>query len=339
MSSSAATSKASPSQAAQDERFDIQKKTFGKWLNSQLNSVSEDQATKKKIGRVTDLFFDLRDGHILLEVLEILTKKKVKRERGSLRVHKLSNVAIVLKVLRENQVKLVNINNVEIVDGNPKITLALVWSIILHWQFNKVLGSEIQHVSNLEKSLLAWCRQSTQDYAKHGVNVLDFTHSWQDGLAFCALLHHFCPQLFDFERKVLRECRDAPARLELAFDLFHQHMGLAKLLDAEDLHNTKPDKKSVMTYLMCIFQKVSSQDEDIDMNTLANVSLESDPGFKPANLISSPLKTPMKNGKTTVTKLSDVPGLNHEARLATDPLSRPLRSRIAERNRCKDVNQ
>ena len=114
-----------------DEREDIQKKTFGKWINSQLeySPVS-----------VTDLYYDLRDGLILLTVLEQLTETKLKRERGSLRVHHLSNVSTVLRVLHENSVKLVNINNVDIVDGNPKITLALVWSIILHWQFNRVLG-------------------------------------------------------------------------------------------------------------------------------------------------------------------------------------------------------
>ena len=141
-----------------DDRQDVQKKTFGKWLNSQLASAPPGPPGRARA--VTDLFHDLRDGLVLLSVLEALTGRKVRRERGNLRVHQLSNVNNLLSLLRENKVKLVNIGTADIVDGNPKITLALVWAVILHWQFNKVLkGEGLQHVSNLERSLLEWCRR------------------------------------------------------------------------------------------------------------------------------------------------------------------------------------
>ena len=273
-----------------DEREDIQKKTFGKWINSQLSYSPVS---------VTDLYYDLRDGLILLTVLEQLTEKKLKRERGSLRVHHLSNVSTVLRVLQDNRVKLVNINNVDIVDGNPKITLALVWSIILHWQFNRVLGEHFQHMSNLERSLLAWCRQSTlgSEYAKHGVDVRDFTHSWKDGLAILALLHNFKKDLFDFHEATQKS---PVARLELAFDLIQKELGITRLLDPEDLHNTKPDKKSVMTYIMCIFQVLPHDVINMDvLNDITPGAADSDFGTAP-QLIGSPLKTPIKtltNGK------------------------------------------
>lgn len=51
-----------------------------------------------------------------------------------MRVHRLSNVRKALDVLAHNSVKLVNISADHIVDGSPKITLGLVWAIILHWQ-------------------------------------------------------------------------------------------------------------------------------------------------------------------------------------------------------------
>ena len=51
-----------------------------------------------------------------------------------MRVHHLNNVSRALQVLQENNVRLVNISNNEIVDGNAKITLALAWSVFLHWQ-------------------------------------------------------------------------------------------------------------------------------------------------------------------------------------------------------------
>lgn len=63
-----------------------------------------------------------------------------------------------------HQVKLVNISSNDIVDGNPKLTLGLVWSIILHYQVHnhlKDLMSELQQ-TNLERTLLAWCRLNSQ---------------------------------------------------------------------------------------------------------------------------------------------------------------------------------
>ena len=280
--------------AAADEREDVQKKTFGKWINSQLASAKRpDEET------VTDLYYDLRDGRVLISVLEILTGKTLKRERGSLRVHQLSNLNTVFSVLRENRVKIVNIGNVDIVDGNAKITLALVWAIILHWQFNKVIGEGAHHVSNLEKSLLAWCRQATSSYSK--VNVTDFGHSWQDGLAFNALLHSFRPHLFDFD-KAMAERPSPASKLDFAFSNINQHLGIARLLDPEDLvSSSKPDKKSVMTYLMCVFQVLPH--DDIDMSQINDISIVSDPGFRANESIGSPLKTPIKdmtNGKDGV---------------------------------------
>ena len=60
-----------------------------------------------------------------------------KKEKGKMRVHHLNNVNNALQILRDYRIKLVNINNNDIVDGNPKLTLGLVWSIILHWQVSQ----------------------------------------------------------------------------------------------------------------------------------------------------------------------------------------------------------
>lgn len=106
----------------------------------------------------------------------------------------------------------------------------LVWSIILHWQVHyhlKELMSELQH-TNLEKTLLAWCRTQTRDYA--GVSVRNFTSSWADGLAFNALLHRWRPQLFDYAAVAARAPR---ARLDHAFTLAQHHLAIDRLLDPE----------------------------------------------------------------------------------------------------------
>ncbi|XP_054272925.1 dystrophin-like [Macrosteles quadrilineatus] len=227
------------------EREDVQKKTFAKWINSQL--------VKSNCSLINDLFVDLQDGTRLLALLEILTGKQYKREKGRMRVHHLNNVNRALQVLEHNNVKLVNISSNDIVDGNPKLILGLVWSIILHWQVHyhlKDLMSELQQ-TNLEKTLLAWCRQNTQNYS--GVDVRNFTTSWSDGLAFNALLHHFRPDLFDFGNVTRRHPN---ARLDHAFRVAQEQFAIERLLDPEDVNTSVPDKKSVMMYVMCLFQSL-----------------------------------------------------------------------------------
>lgn len=108
-----------------DERDAIQKKTFTKWINNHL---------RKAGGHVTDLFEDLRDGHNLLTLLELLSNEKLPRERGKLRFHMLQNIETALNFLKQKNVKLVNIRPVDIFDGNPKLCLGLIWTIILHFQ-------------------------------------------------------------------------------------------------------------------------------------------------------------------------------------------------------------
>ncbi|KPJ15470.1 Dystrophin [Papilio machaon] len=175
---------------ANDEREDVQKKTFAKWINSQL--------VKNNKPPVQDLVQELRDGEVLLSLLEILTAQRYRRERGRMRVHQLNNANAALRALEAAGVRLVNISGADIVDGNAKLILGLVWSIILHWQVHCHLRELLPDVqqSNLEKTLLAWCRAHTQNYA--GVDIRDFTRSWRDGLALNALLHRWRPQLFDY---------------------------------------------------------------------------------------------------------------------------------------------
>ncbi|MEQ2191690.1 hypothetical protein XENOCAPTIV_001136, partial [Xenoophorus captivus] len=84
---------------------------------------------------VEDLFSDLCDGRRLLELLEgLIGHELVRLERGTTRVHSLNNVNRALQILQKNNVDLVNIGAADIVDGNHKLILGLIWSIILHWQ-------------------------------------------------------------------------------------------------------------------------------------------------------------------------------------------------------------
>ncbi|XP_070137504.1 dystrophin, isoforms A/C/F/G/H isoform X10 [Drosophila bipectinata] len=224
-----------------DERQHIQKKTFTKWINSHLIDT---QCTPVK-----DLFLDLRDGHRLLALLSALTQKQLKPEKGRMRVHHINNLNKVIQVIQEHGVKLVNISSDDIVGGNAKLTLGLIWLIALEFNGQHLVKS---HSSNgVEKSLLAWARQYTEP---HGLQLTDFSSSWADGRAFIMILDAHIEELN--LHSALQQ--HALKRLHLAFDLAHRHFKIEKLLDAEDVHTHKPDNKSIQMYVMCLYHAMES---------------------------------------------------------------------------------
>ncbi|XP_059621292.1 dystrophin, isoforms A/C/F/G/H isoform X2 [Phlebotomus argentipes] len=232
-----------------DERQDVQKKTFTKWINAHLS--------KTTCSPVADLFVDLRDGHRLLALLEVLTGERLRREKGRMRVHHINNINTALTVLQRSGVKLVNISSDDIVAGSAKLTLGLIWAIALSFDGQKLVNS--QGVSGIEKSLLLWARRYTEP---HGLKIGDFSGSWSDGRAFLYILHEHVPK-FDLERSV----RQHPmARLRMAFDLASRYLNIDQLLDPEDVNTNKPDKKSILMYVMYLYhaienlQQLSSQE-------------------------------------------------------------------------------
>uniref|UniRef100_A0A667GVU6 Calponin-homology (CH) domain-containing protein n=1 Tax=Lynx canadensis TaxID=61383 RepID=A0A667GVU6_LYNCA len=79
-----------------DERDRVQKKTFTKWVNKHLMKVRK---------HINDLYEDLRDGHNLISLLEVLSGIKLPREKGRMRFHRLQNVQIALDFLKQRQVR------------------------------------------------------------------------------------------------------------------------------------------------------------------------------------------------------------------------------------------
>ncbi|XP_046589648.1 dystonin isoform X15 [Neodiprion lecontei] len=221
-----------------DERDAIQKKTFTKWVNKHLKKASR---------HVGDLFEDLRDGHNLISLLEVLSGEHLPRERGRMRFHMLQNVQMALDFLRYKKIKLVNIRAEDIVDGNPKLTLGLIWTIILHFQISDIVVGQEPNVTARE-ALLRWARRSTARYP--GVRVSDFTGSWRDGLAFSALLHRNRPDLVDWRSARSSQARE---RLDRVFHIAEREYGVTRLLDPEDVDTPEPDEKSLITYISSLY--------------------------------------------------------------------------------------
>ncbi|KAJ8348186.1 hypothetical protein SKAU_G00267750 [Synaphobranchus kaupii] len=230
----------------QDEREAVQKKTFTKWVNSHLGRVT---------CRIGDLYTDLRDGRMLIRLLEVLSSEQLPRPtKGRMRIHCLENVDKALQFLKEQKVHLENMGSHDIVDGNHRLTLGLIWTIILRFQIQDI---SVETGDNKEKksakdALLLWCQMKTAGY--QNVNVHNFTTSWRDGLAFNAIVHKHRPDLIEFD--TLKRS-NAHYNLQNAFNVAEKELGLTKLLDPEDVNVDQPDEKSIITYVATYYHYFS----------------------------------------------------------------------------------
>ncbi|XP_056600757.1 F-actin-monooxygenase mical2b isoform X11 [Triplophysa dalaica] len=98
--------------------------------------------------------------------------------------------------------------------------------------------------------LLTWCQKQTDGY--RGVNVTDLTSCWTSGLALCALIHRFRPQLIDFDTLKHQDCAK---NLQLAFDVSEREFGIKPFITGKDLVSSQdPDKTSMSAYLSKFYE-------------------------------------------------------------------------------------
>ncbi|KAI4139652.1 MAG: hypothetical protein LQ341_004137 [Variospora aurantia] len=156
-------------------------------LNSKINV--------REVG-VTDLVTDLSDGVsappnceeqaakqlgkvMLIHLLEILGNESLGRyaSKPKLRVQRFENVNKALDFIKSRGIQMTNIGAEDVVDGNKKIILGLIWTLILRFTISDINEEGM----TAKEGLLLWCQRKTACYDE--VDVRDFSASWNDGLA------------------------------------------------------------------------------------------------------------------------------------------------------------
>ncbi|XP_026222439.1 protein-methionine sulfoxide oxidase mical3a isoform X3 [Anabas testudineus] len=98
--------------------------------------------------------------------------------------------------------------------------------------------------------LLNWCQRQTEGY--RNVNVTDLTMSWKSGLALCALIHRYRPDLIDFDS--LDE-RDQEKNNQLGFDVAEREFGISPCMTGKEMSSVvEPDKLSMVMYLSQFYE-------------------------------------------------------------------------------------
>ncbi|KAK6950460.1 hypothetical protein Daesc_008788 [Daldinia eschscholtzii] len=211
--------------------INVQQKTFTKWLANNFGIV------------------------LLIHLLECLSNESLGRyaAKPKLRVQKFENANTALNFIKSRGIQMTNIGAEDVVDGNRKIILGLIWTLILRFTISDINEEGM----TAKEGLLLWCQRKTACYDE--VDVRDFSSSWNDGLAFCALLDIHRPDLIDYDSL---DKSDHRGNMQLAFEIAHKEIGIPDLLDVEDVCDVaKPDERSLMTYIAYWFHAFSQMEK------------------------------------------------------------------------------
>lgn len=207
----------------------IQKRTFTGWMNSFL---------VERMMKINDLETDLENGIPLINLLEIISDKKLPNynKNCKIRPQKLENCGVALKFCKDEGLRLVGIGPEDLVDHRLKLILGLIWTIILRYQIQKGGGA-----GSAKNELLEWVRSKIPEY-----NINNFTNDWSDGKALNALDEALCPGNLNLNNMGAKN----PVQLAReAMDNAEDNMGIPKIMLPEDMACANPDELSTMTYI------------------------------------------------------------------------------------------
>ncbi|KAK6298961.1 hypothetical protein J4Q44_G00304710 [Coregonus suidteri] len=113
--------------------------------------------------------------------------------------------------------------------------------------------------ASIKQKVLSWCANKTRNY--EGVSIENFSSSWCDGLAFCALIHRFFPDAFDFSAL---NASEREKNFTLAFNTAETMADCYPLLEVGDmiLMGNRPDPMCVFTYVQALCHHLSKIEKE-----------------------------------------------------------------------------
>jgi len=260
---------------SEDFSIEVQKNVYTIWANNLL---------VKRNMKIIDLFEDLRDGVILVNLLEILTNEKSESyiSKPKNRLQQLSNVQLALNVIDRWGISLVNFRAEHLVDKHSKMTLSLLWRIISKFQIQQYLSEEDYGLYlapandnsgenadltksarsstsglNIQKStskeaLLRWCRKELEHFhhmAGGATTVTNFNKSFQGNpQIFHYLLHKYCPT-YTFEATSASSKDEEIEALKRCFEFAEKELNIPQLISPVSVLDGPLDEYCIMTYI------------------------------------------------------------------------------------------
>lgn len=220
--------------------YEIQEKVFTRWVNDYLEDVDQS---------IESLKTDFQTGVKLILLLEAISAKEFQRynKKPRMKFHKMENITMAIEFIKSEGIRLVNIGTDDIYEGNMRIILGLVWTLILRYEIKCGAGNDTG-----TNALLEWIRSKIPEY-----DIKNFTKHWNDGRAVCALTNAMLPGLVSNHRELDPTNKEANATrgIDLAWD----RLKVDKLILPDEMTHPKVDKLAMMTYL-AQFRNIKPED-------------------------------------------------------------------------------
>lgn len=271
----------------------VQKKAFTRWMNQYLF---------ERMLSVEDIQTELCDGVLLINLLEIISRKQMPkkwRSNPGNDIVKKENLNTALEFIKSEGLKLVNIGSSDVFEGNLRIILGLIWTLILRYQIQTGIEE-----GSPKWILLEWVRKQVKPYSVP--EPQNFTNTWQDGQVLTALCDSLEPGKCTLAETDPEEhpVDDLARAIKVAEDEYQ----IKPLLDAIDINQT-PDEHSIMAYVS-YFRDYVEKNEELLATPAASYTTADGPGVEGGRArVRNPIYIRTKNCKGDPTNSSGHAGL------------------------------
>lgn len=281
----------------------LQTKVFTRWVVTHLQGQSTVQ--------VKDITTDLSDGVALVELAQILTGKETKEawdKKPKSPYAKTQNCDLALKMFTQDGVYLVGISGKDVKDNNKKLTLGLIWSLILHYSIGKALPASQRAAAESRSGLVSASENALKTWAINCVKGYEYTEDFQPyDMSICALLDKFYPQEMNY--KSLNP--EKPVENLTSACKVMNHHNIDILVYPEDLEDNEIDEKTLLTQLSAIKSVVTQNEQPQVQSRSISLQSEDRSSSNQTNSSSQQARTTYTSSQTTNTTSSYTSSSQH----------------------------